>query len=244
MAERFSIEADKHGAYFELASDFDLRRLPASLLPFFARPELTPFLSDLAPANSWGGSLGALLMSRSVQPLADAASTKFGGKCYLCGSPRWSDKTPVHHPRTWWSFKTPRASEPFGRQHLLALTPMCNECEDMFHIGPDTDPGRLDPSLARLAAAFRYSDSECQEYSDLVNERRDSHGRFLWAVDGSRVFGETPVLIQASWQHRGEPGIPHPILYRPNTLKGQPASLLLYGVRYQVSDSHRVHFHQ
>ena len=244
IADSLKIELDKHGAYIPFDSGVDLRGIAPSLLPFFARPELTPFLSDLAPANSWGCSLGALLVGRSVRPLSDASDRKFGGKCYMCGSPRWTDKAPAHHPRTWWSFKAPRAGEPFGRQHLLSLTPMCNECEDMFHIGPDSDAGRLKASLLRLAGAFRYTESECRHYSDLVNARRDGHSRCMWAVDGSRVFGEAPVLIQAAWQHRGEPGITHPILYRPNNGKGHAASLLLYGVRYQVAESHRVHFHQ
>jgi hypothetical protein len=242
LAERFSIPHDKHGAYFDLESGIDLRRFQPGLLPFFARPCLVPFLTDLTPAQSWGGSLGALLMSSSIESLAETSRLKFGSKCYMCGCPRWSDKAPSHPARAWYSFLEPRGEEAFARQYLLALTPMCNDCETMFNIGPDAAPERLEASMARLATAFRYSDSEVEEYAELVRVRRDFHSRYLWAVDGSRVFGDATVSVQAAWSHRSEVGVDYPVLFRPSGFKGQPASAILCGVRYQVSDSHRIQF--
>jgi len=241
LAKRFGIGFNKHGAYFQIDTDVDLRTFPPNLLPFFARPTLTPFLSDITPTNSWGGSLGALLVSGSLQPIVESASVKFGRKCYVCGSPRWTDKSPAHQARTWWTFMEPCSQESFARQHLLALTPMCNDCEVMFSVGSDVSKDRLGASISRLASVFRFTSNEAEEYCDLVNRRRIQHSRHLWAADCSRVFADAPISIHASWIHRVEPGLEQPILYRP-TDQARPANLLLCGVQYQLNDSHRLHF--
>jgi hypothetical protein len=242
LAERFGIEFNKHGANFQLDAGVELARIPAELLPFYARPQVAPFLNDLAPANSWGGSLATLLSSSSMQTFAAAASRKFGAKCYLCGAPRLTPKTPPHHARPWWGYAEPANGEAFGRQYLLALTPMCRDCVDMLQLARGDDAARLESVLTRLAAVFRMKEAEVREYHGLVVQRWERHSRYMWAVDLSRVFGDATVELQAAWQHSSDSGHEQPVLYRAGSTNSQPASLLLRGVRYTLNSSHREHF--
>lgn len=242
LARRFGIEFNKHGAYFQLDAGVDLARIPSELLPFYARPQVAPFLNDLAPANSWGGSLATLLSSSSMQSFATSASRKFADKCYLCGAPRFTPKTPPHHARPWWGYAEPANGERFGRQYLLALTPMCRDCVDMLQMARNDDAARLESVLMRLAAIFRMSESEIHEYHSLAVRRWEHHSRHMWAVDLSRVFGDATVELQAAWQHSADSDLAQPTLYRAGSAQSQPASLLLCGVRYTLNDSHRVHY--
>ena len=242
LAERYGIECNKHGANFQLDAGVDLSRIPSELLPFYARPQVAPFLNDLAPANSWGGSLAALLASSSMQPIAVSASRKFADKCYLCGAPRLTPKTPPHHARPWWGYAEPANGEPFGRQYLLALTPMCRDCVDMLQMARGDDASRLEAVLARLAAVFRMSEPEVREYHSLAVQRCERHSRHMWAVDLSRVFGDATVELQAAWQHSADSGQEQPVLYRAGGVQSQPAALLLRGVRYTLNGSHRMHY--
>jgi hypothetical protein len=242
LAERYGIEHNKLGASFALDSEVDLTAIPSELLPFFARPKVAPFMSDLAPNNSWGGSLGALLSSQSIQPFAEAASRKFADKCYLCGTPRFGGNAPAHHPRAWWGYAEPTDGAVVARQFLLAITPMCRDCTDMLQLARGYDATRRQATVARMTRVFRFSRVEMDEYQALVQERAERHSRYLWAADLSRVFSEATVHLQASWEHRADSGIPQPIVYRAASGNGTPASLLLCGVRYVVGGSHRVHY--
>jgi hypothetical protein len=244
LAARLGIESNKHGANFQIDTGIDLTSIPSNLLPFFARPQVAPFLSDLAPANSWGGSLATLLSSGSMQKFAAAASRKFADKCYLCGAPRLTPKAPAHHARPWWGYAEPANGEAFGRQYLLALTPMCHDCVDMLQLARGDDTARLEPVLGRLAIVFRMKEHEIRAYHALTIQRWERHSRHMWAADLSRVFGDETVELQAAWQHSADSGQGQPILYRAGSHQSQPASLLLRGVRYTLSGSHRVHYYR
>lgn len=244
LAKQFGIQRDKHGAFFELNAGVDLRRFPVALLPFFARPSVTPFMSDLQPLGSWNGSLGTFLMTSSLEPFVETATRKFAGKCYMCGAPRLSEKAPAHQARAWLKFFEPANGEPFGRQYLLALTPMCRDCADMFNLTKATANDRLVASLARLAAAFRFGEDEASQYRDLMAARHQRHNGNLWAVDVARVIGESSIEVQASWEHRGEPGLSYPVLYRSSSTQGQPGRIVLCGARYKVVGDTRVHYHR
>ena len=242
LAERYGIEHNKAGANFSLESDIDLASIPSSMLPFFARPRVAPFLSDLAPSNSWGGSLGALLSSQSIQPVADAAARKFADKCYLCGTPRLGAKAPPHYPRPWWGYAEPADGASVSRQFLLAVTPMCRDCTDMLQFARGYDAARRAATVARMTKVFRFTPAEMGDYQALVEGRAERHSHYLWAADLSRVFGSTTVHLQASWGHRSDSGSSQPIVYRAASGSGASASLLMCGVRYLLSDSHRVHY--
>lgn len=241
LAEQFGIEHGKDGAFFQLDAGVDLRGIPSRLLPFFARPDVTPFISDLTPANSWGGSLGALMTSTSLQPFIDASDRKFAGHCYMCGTPR--PKAGSHNARPWWGYSAPTEGASHGLQYLLALTPMCRDCIDMLHLGK-SDLSRADAAVARLAGAFRFSEAEVQTYRDLVSQRWERHSGHMWAVNPSRVFADATMHLQASWDHRTDSAQRQPVVFRPGTSQSQPASLLLQGVKYQLSSAHRVHLYE
>lgn len=242
LADKFGIEFNKHGANFQLDAGVDLTRIPSELLPFYARPQVAPFLNDLAPSNSWGGSLAALLSTGSMQSASAAASRKFADKCYLCGTPRLTPKTPPHHAWPWWGYAEPANGETFGRQYLLALTPMCRDCVDMLKMARGDEASRIETVLTRLAAIFRMSEPEVREYHSLVVQRCERHSRHLWAADLSRVFGDATVELQAAWQHSADSAQEQPILYRSAGAQGHSAALLLRGVRYTLNGSHRVHY--
>jgi len=236
LAKQHDIESDKYGAFFSLDSGVDLRLFAAELLPYFARPAMAPFLTDLAPANSFGASVATLLLSSSVDPVAGAAARRYGHKCYFCGAPR-TDQNSAHPARAWWRYYEPSNGETFGRQHLVALTPMCTDCSDMLQLGRGKDGDRAASALARLTKSFRFAPEEAKDYVDLVHSRLAHHSAYFWAADVSRVFGESRVTVQAAWSHRGEPGIDYPVLHRPGTPSRQPASLVLCGVRYTLGDT-------
>lgn len=241
LATRYGLECGKHGAYFQLDASVDLAKIPAGLLPFYARPKLTPFISDLPPANSWGGSLAALLTSSSLTPLAESAAKKFAGKCYFCGAPDLSPHGPAHHARPWWGYAEPVVGESFGRQYLLALTPMCLECADMLRMARASEHSRFDPVRARVAAAFRFTEEEALHYFEIVEQRWARNSGHFWAADLSHVFGGATLQLQAAWQHNADSSQEDPILFRAAGTNAQSASLQLRGVKYQVSGSHRVH---
>lgn len=243
LADRYGIDCNKNGACFQLEDGVHLNRIPAELLPFFARPHVAPFMNDLAPAQSWGGSLAALLTSTSLQPIAEASSMRFGGKCYLCGAPPHA-KAPPHAARPWWGYVEPSNNERFGRQYLLAVTPMCRDCADMLQLARAGEAPRLQTVLARLGAVFRFSEAEARQYHDLMERRWVRHNSHFWAVDLSRVFTNATVELQAAWQHSSDSDLAQPVLYRASGSSGKPASLQLRGVKYTVSGNHRVHFHR
>lgn len=243
LATKYGINSNKHGAFFNLDDDVSLARIHPGMLPFFARPQVAPFICDLAPANSWGSSLAALLSSTSLLPVASASSQKFGHKCYLCGAPQASAKAPAHHARPWWGYGSPVDGEAFARQHLMALTPMCIDCADMLQLGRPTETARLQALLRRLGTVFRFTDAETRQYHELALQRWEKHSGYLWAADLSRVFSGVTVELQAAWQHSVDPGQSDPILYRSGGATGRPASFQLRGVRYRLSGHHRIHLH-
>lgn len=244
LADQYGLENGKCGANFALDSDTDLTRIPQELLPFFARPTLTPFLSDIAPNNSWGGSLGALVTGASMKPQADAAERKYGDKCYLCGTPRTGSKAPAHHARAWWGYGEPEDEGLVARQFLLALTPMCRDCTDTLQLARDYDAPRKAAARDRLARTFRYSASEVSAYEEFVQRRAERRGTYMWQVDLSRVFADSTLCLQAAWDHRPEPGQDQPVVYRAASPQTQAASLMLCGVKYTLTGTHRVHFYR
>lgn len=244
LAERYGVENGKQGAFFSLESDTDLTRIPEQLLPFCARPKLAPFLSDIPPNNSWGGSLGALLTSASIKPFADDGERKFADKCYACGTPRGGPKAPAHHPRAWWGYGEPADGTTIARQFLLALTPMCRDCTDTLQLARGYDAARKAAARTRLGQMFRYSEAEVAQYEEFVQHRADRRGSYLWSVDLSRVFANVTVHLQASWEHASDTRTSQPVLYRAGGPQAAAATLLLNGVRYEVTGSHRTHFYR
>lgn len=252
LAEKYSIDCDKHGASFLLGSGTPLDKFQARELPYFARREIRPFWSDLAPFTTWGGTLEHLTLGSWLKPIKELALQHYGNKCFFCGTPRWNDSVNELSLRPWLTFSPPKSPPNIGLMKLDGLTVSCRDCSTMFRLGLCRVERRLPQALARIKALMRLSEREVEEYGRFVDGRAITFLEVGWGMDLSRlsqiapggITASSPLAVSGSWSDLYDSDDDIHWLQKTTRIRGEEKAAMtcLFGVHYRIHGTKDVVF--